>query len=163
MSLFEEDFDIDYDLENFDGVNFGDIFYLNYYGINVFFYVCGLDHHRVRIYELAKKRKIINGESAEYLAPYFKATTSPKVVLEHNCWTKSEFWVETTKDGRLVIPVWDGPLIYMAIALGYPAPTPGPVYAFPLKKEKEEGIFKYYWLAPHKINQRKLNKIKISA
>ena len=163
MSLFEEDFDIDYDLENFDGVKFGDIYYLNYYGINVFFYVCGLDHHKVRIYELAKKRKVINGEHAEYLAPHLRATTSPKVVLQNNCWTKSEFWVETTKEGNLVIPVFDGPLIYTAIKLGIEFPITGYAYATSLKKEKEIGIFKYYWEAPKKIKKQKINKNKISA
>ena len=157
MSLFEEDFDIDYDLENFDGVSFGDIFYLNYYGINVFFYVCGLDHHRVRIFELAKTRKKINGLPSEYLTPGLKPTTSPKVVLSHNSWTKSEFWVETTKDGNLVIPVWDGPLIYKAISLGIECPVPGPMYAMPLKQEQKAGIFKYYWPAPQKIKKQNKN------
>ena len=155
MSLFEEDFDADYDLGNVGGIEFGDIFYLNYYGINVFFYVCGLDHNRVRIYELAKKRKIINGVHAEFLTPKLSPTTSPLVVLKHNSWTKSEFWVETTKDGRLVIPVWDGPLVYQAIKIGNEIPVIGEFYAIHLKEEQEAGILNYYWPAPERKKQKK--------
>ena len=163
MSLFEEDFDADYDIENVSGVKFGDIFYLNYYGINVFFYVCGLDHNRVRIYELAKKRTIVDGIHAEYLTRDLKPTTSPRIVLNNNCWTKSDFWVDTTKDGRLIIPVWDGPLVYQAIKLGNGLPAIGEFYACHLKKEQEDGVSNYYWPAPEKKNKKNKNKIKISA
>ena len=147
MSLFEEDFDADYDIENVDGVKFGDIFYLNYYGINVFFYVCGTDHHRVRIFELAKKRGMINGIHAEYLAPGLKPTTAPKVVLSHNSWTKSEFWVNTNEEGQIYIPVNDGPLLHKALKLGVEYPLTGEYRAIPLKYNN---ILEYYWELPKK-------------
>jgi len=163
MSLFDEAFDVDISIENTSGVNFGDIYYLNYYGINVFFYVCGLDHSRVRIYELAKKRKIINGIHAEYLTPNLNPTTSPRIVLNNNCWTKSDFWVDTTKDGRLVIPVWDGPLVYNAIKLGNDIPMIGEFYAIHLKEEQENGILHYYWPAPQKVSKKNKNIFKSNA
>ena len=162
MSLFEEDFDIDYDLGNEDGVEFGDIFYLNYYGINVFFYVCGLDHHRVRIYELAKKRGVIGGIHVEYLTYSLRPTTCPKVVLLKNCWTQSEFWVRTTPDKKLEIWIGAGPLYFKAKALGQ-EPVPGYVYAVHLEEEQENGILNYYWPAPVKKKKQNKNKIKINA
>lgn len=145
MSLFEEDFDADYDIENVDGVKFGDVFHLDYYGINVFFYVCGTDHHRVRIFELAKKRGVINGIHAEYLAPGLKPTTAPKVVLSHNSWTKSEFWVETNKEGQLCIPINDGPLLRKALKLDVEYPLTGEYRAYPVAEAT-----KYYWEVPKK-------------
>ena len=163
MSLLEEDFDVDYDIGNADGVEFGDIFYLNYYGVNVFFYVCGLDRHRVRVYELAKKRSVIDGVSAEYLTPDFKPTSAPKVVLTHNSWTKSEYWVKTTPDGRLEFYIGFGPLMCKAMKVSEQYPVSGYVYAFSLKKEQEVGILKYYWEAPKPVKKQKRNKIKISA
>ena len=156
MSLLEDDFDIDYDIGNYDGVDFGDIFYLNYYGINVFFYVCGLDHHQVRIYELAKKRSTINGVHAEYLTPDLKPTRSPKVVLEHNSWTKSEFWVKTDSQGNLIIPLGsNSPLVKEAYKLGVYLPASEYAYAFSLKEQQKEGILKYYWEAPKKKIEKK--------
>ena len=163
MSLFEEDFDADYDIENVDGVEFGDIFYLNYYGINVFFYVCGTDHHRVRIFELAKKHITVNGIKAEAIAPKLSPTTSPKVVLSNNCWTKSNFWVDTNSDGQIYIPVNDGPLVYKAISLGVEYPLTGEYRAYPLKKEKENGILNYYWELPKRTNHKNKNILKINA
>lgn len=150
MSLFEEDFDIYYDLENFDGIDFGDVAYLNYYGINLFFYVCGLDHHRVRIFELAKKRATIDNVKVEYLTKDLKPTTSPKIVLEHNSWTKSEYWAKTTKDGRIEINIEYGPLTYMAQKMGVEFPITGPMYAYVLKEEKKKGVANFYWPAPGK-------------
>lgn len=154
MSLFEEDFDIDYDLGNEDGVEFGDVFYLNYYGINVFFYVCGLDHHRVRVYELAKKRAVIDGAHVEYLTHNLRPTTCPKVVLLKNCWTQSEFWVKTTPDKKLEFWIGAGPLYFKAQSLGH-YPVPGYVYAQLCEEEQEAGIVNFYWPAP--IKKKKLN------
>lgn len=147
MSLFEEDFDADYDIENVDGVKFGDIFYLNYYGINVFFYVCGTDHHRARIFELAKKRIKYEGKSVEVLTSKLAPTTSPKVVLEHNSWTKSNFWVDTNKEGQIYIPVNDGPLLHKALKLGVEYPLTGEYRAIPLNNNN---ILEYYWELPKK-------------
>lgn len=161
MDLLDPNFDADYDIGNDDGVSFGDIFYLNYHGINLFFYVCGLDRHRVRIYELAKKRKVINGIHAEFLTPKLAPTTCPKVVLMKNLWTKSEMWVETTSDGNIIIPVTQV-LINMARRNGEPTPVMGNVLAYPLKEELEMGILNYYWPAPS-LSRKKLNKIKIMA
>ena len=163
MVLLQEDFDADYCIENVDGIEFGDILYLNYYGINVFFYVCGVDHHQVRLFELAKKRLKMNGESIEVLAPGLKPTTVPKIVLENNCWTKSEYWARTTSDQKVEIPIWDGPLIYNAIKLGIENPVPGYAYAILIDKEERKDIFKYYWSAPKKAKKQKRNIFKISA
>ena len=60
MSLFNED--PNYDIENEDGIEFGNIFYLSYYGINVFFYVCRTNQHSVAVFELAKKKVKIDAE-----------------------------------------------------------------------------------------------------
>lgn len=161
MDLLDPNFDADYDIGNDDGVNFGDIFYLNYHGINLFFFVCGLDKHRVRIYELAKKRVVVNGIHAETLTPKLAPTTCPKVVLMKNLWTKSETWVETTSDGNILLPVTQI-LINMARRNGEQTPAMGSVLAYPLKEELEMGILNYYWPAPS-LSRKKLNKMKIIA
>lgn len=164
MNLLQDDFDADYDVGNVDGVRFGDIFYLNYYGINVFFYVCGLDTHRVRVFELAKKRKKINGESAEYLAPHLKPTSAPYFVLEHNCWTKSEHWFETTTEDRMIVPIdMYSPIHKKVLDLGIDFPITGYAYAIKLDKEQRANVLTYYWEAPKRIKKQKINKIKISA
>lgn len=167
MSLLQADFDADYDLDNVDGVMFGDIYYLNYYGINVFFYVCRIDHHRVAVFELAKKKAKLpkTGECVEFIHPKLKPARSPLVVLENNCWTKSNFWVDTNKEKQLIIPVaFLSPLYNCALDLGIELPMSGEYCAVPLTKEQDEGtLFTFYWDVPKKAKNKNKNKIDISA
>ena len=164
MDLLEDGFDADFCIDNVDGAMFGDIYYLNYYGINVFFYVCGTDTHRVRVYELAKKRGKINGESAECLTLNFRPTKAPYFVYKHNCWTKSEFWLETTTENRIIVPIdMFSPIHKKVLDLGIDFPITGYAYAVKIEKEQRKNILSYYWEAPKKIKKQKINKIKISA
>ena len=101
----------------------------------------------MRIFELAKKRGIINGIHAEYLTPKMNPTTSPMVVLSNNCWTKSNFWVDTNEEGQIYIPVNDGRLLHKALELGIEYPLTGEYRAIPLKTNN---ILEYYWEAPRK-------------
>lgn len=150
MSLFEDDFDARTDIDNEDGFQFGDIIYVNYYGINVFLAVCGVDHHRVCLYELAKKRTVVDGIHVEYLTLNLSPTSSPKIVLRNNCWTKSDYWARTTKDGKVELYINDGPLLRTALKLGVEYPVTGYVYAEALKEEGKKGICNYCWPAPVK-------------
>ncbi len=157
--LLDPSFDADYDIGNDDGIEFGDCYYLNYYGINVLFYVCGLDKHRVRIYELAKKKRIIDGVSAEYLTPELKPTRSPLVVLENNCWTKSNYWARTNNKRQIEIPVKvSDPLYKKAVELGIEYPATGLCYAIWLEEEQKKGVANFYWPAPKKNKKKVSNK-----
>ena len=154
--ILDVNFDADYDIGNDDGVNFGDLYYLNYYGINVFFYVCGLDKHKVRIYELAKKKRIIDGVSAECLTPGLRPTHTPLVVLENNCWTKSNFWASTNNKPQIEIPInaFD-PLFKKALELGVEYPMTGFCYAIWMEEEQKNGVLNYYWPTPNKKTKKK--------
>ena len=124
--ILDVNFDADYDIGNDDGIEFGDLYYLNYYGINVFFYVCGLDKHRVRIYELSKKKRIIDGVSAEFLTPTLKPTRAPLIVLENNGWTISNYWARTNNKRQIEIPInVSDPLYKKALELGVEYPVTG--------------------------------------
>lgn len=160
MSLLEKGFDIDIDIENVDGVKFGDVFYLNYYNINVFFYVCRTGVDQVAIFELAKKKVLYNNEKVEVLAPGLKPARNPLVVIKNNCWTKSEFYVRTTKDKELIIPVaFRSPLYLAAIELGNEFPTTGNFRAFLVKD-----CYAYFGKIPEKIKKiKKINKINKNA
>lgn len=141
-----EGFDPYTDIENIHGVSFGDIFYLVYYGICIFFYVCCSDHHQVAIYELAKKRikHPTLGKTIEMLTEDLKPTKSPYVVLENNCWTKSCFLVKTAEGGRIIIPVEAGSRLYnKAIQLGVEFPDTGEFYAEKLDT-KNKAPLEYY-------------------
>lgn len=155
MSLFEEDFDADYDIENVDGVKFGDIFYLDYYGINVFFYVCRTDHHQVAIFELAKKKVkldyVSEEEKVEIVDRRLVPARKPYIVTENNCWTKSEFFVKTTEEGHILIPIKYKSRIYNeALKLGEEFPITGEYRAVPLAD-----FAKYYYELPKSKKQRK--------
>lgn len=147
-----DDFDPYIDIENYDGVKFGDIFYLVYYDIYVFFYVCCSDHHQVAIFELAKRRikHPTLGKSVEMLTDDLKPTKSPYIVLENNCWTKSSFLVKTTKEGKLIIPVEVGSRLYnKAIQLGVEYPVTGEFYAEKLDTNTRT-VLDYYCDIPKK-------------
>ena len=159
----DEEFDADISIDNVHGALFGDIYYLNYYGINVFFYVCGTDTHRVRVYEMAKKKRVINGESAEYLTPKFRPASSPYFVLKHNSWTKSEYWLKTTTENRMIVPIdIYSPIYKKALSLGIEYPITGYAFATKIEKETRRHILDYYWAAPAKRPKKSKAKREIN-
>ena len=141
-----DDLTIQIGSENVDGALFGDVYYLNYHGINVFFYVCRTSMFKVCIFELSKKKIKYEGKTVDVLCDGLKPTKSPKVILDNNCCYKSDFWVSTTKDGAIEIFIDSSlPLYKQAIKEGVEFPETGPVYAYKLKEELENGILNYYW------------------
>lgn len=165
--LYMEEIDLEIGTENENGIIFGDCFYLNYYGINVFFYVCKTNKDSACVYELAKKRVKYEGRTVEILCNNLVATKSPLVVLENNCYTKSNFWVSTTKDKCLIIPVeYLSPLYKKALEQGVEFPATGEFKALMLEEEKKKGFLRFYWEVTKpikKIKKQKNKKITIRA
>ena len=152
--------------ENKDGIIFGDCFYLNYYGINVFLYVCKTTSYQACVFELAKKRMRYNGKMVEVLSRNLKPTKAPLLVLENNCFSKSEYWLDTTSDNSsdkcLLVPVhaYD-PLYKKALDAGVEIPETGIFKAICLEKEREIGLGRFYWeVESRKLKNKKINKIQ---
>lgn len=163
-----DELDLEIGTENKNGIIFGDCFYLLYCGINVFFYVCKTNKDNACVYELAKKRIKYEGKTVEILCNNFRPTKNPVVVLDNNCYTKSEYWVPTTEDGCILIPVSAGdPLYEKAIEeMGVEFPPTGEFKAIPLTEERKNGLMCYYWdviLPDKKPKNKKIKKIKIRA
>lgn len=103
-----DEYEINMGLENKDDVWWGDVFWLRYHDINVFFAVSFTDTHKVAIYELAKRKFKSGDEVYEEIINQYQPTRSPYVVLKNNCSLKTNHWVETeTKylempDGKLM-------------------------------------------------------------
>lgn len=92
---------------NQDGVNLGDIFWVRYRKINVFFMVAKTKRHSVALFELETSFKEFIGEENmpyESFVENFKPRKRPYIITGNNCWTKTEFWVKTDKDGNVHIP-----------------------------------------------------------
>ena len=132
--------------ENLDEVLFGDLFYLNYYGVNVFFYVCRTSLYQVAIYEIKKKRIKYENQIVEIIDSDLKPSHKPLVVTENNCWTKSRFWVNTTHEKKLLIPInINTPVYKEAIKQGTEFPETGYFEAVWLEEEQKKGVANYYW------------------
>ena len=141
--------DLDYKagLLNEYGIIFGDIFYLRYCGINVFFCVCKTTTTQCCIFELAKKRIKYKGKIVEVLYGEYKGAKKPLVVTEDNCYSKSNFWVDMKNENEIWIPITtDLPLYKCACekAKDY-IPKLGEFEAVKLTEEKANGILNYYW------------------
>lgn len=129
-------------LDNEYGIVFGDIFFLRYQDINVFFYVCGTTSSQVRLYELAKKKRRINGKTVNTLCCGLKPTQSPNIITENNCWHKSTFWVNIKDDEHIFIPIESNMPIYHKTKYPYL----GDFEAIKLTdEEKQNGVLNYYW------------------
>ena len=92
---------------NQDGVNLMDIFCFKYRKINVFFMVAKTKSHSVALFELETNLGEFIGEDNmpyETFAKDFKPRKRPYIIPKNNCWTKTEFWVKTSKDGYAHIP-----------------------------------------------------------
>ena len=131
--------------ENVDGILFGDVFYLNYHGINIFLYVCRTSYFQVAVYELGTKKIKYENKQVEIINN-MKPARKPLIVTEDNCWTKSRFWVDTTKDHELIIPInSDTPAYKEAIKMGIEFPETGLFKAIWLETEQKEGLGRFYW------------------
>ena len=141
-----EDFELEIGPDNVDGVEYNSYYYLDYYGVNVFFCVCKTDRFRVCIYELAKKQVKVNGEICDALCKGLKPNKNPLVVKENNCPTKSKFWVQSTKEGNLLIPIPLCSTLYNeAVKAGTPYPNYGYGIATCIDQLTEKGLLRYYW------------------
>lgn len=129
--------------DNEDGIIYGDIFYLCYYGINVFLKVCRTSPKQVAVYELAKKKLKGNKEGI-----ILKPTKAPVLVADNNCPSKSNFWARTrTERGNIYIDVdvpYNSLLVKRAHDMGFPL-VKLCVSAIHIKEEQENGVLNYYW------------------
>lgn len=133
--------------ENDYGICFGDIFYLRYCDINVFFYVCKTSSKQVCVYELEKKRIKNNGIIVEILDRKLKGSKKPLIITENNCSTKSDFWVDVKDKEHIWIPIYSELPIYskaFEMAKDY-IPTIGDFEAIKIVDENKIGILNYYW------------------
>lgn len=130
--------------DNRHDIIFGDIFYLNYYDINVFFQVCKTSYNQVAIYELEKKRIDVDKEK---VCPY-KRARKPLLIIKNNCYRKSTYWVDTDYDDDL------NKIIYLNISMDSPLyKLAQEKYLFPnlfvsaicLEDEQEKGLGNYYF------------------
>ena len=145
------------DAVNVDGINLMDIFYVVYNDINIFFMVSKTRSHAVALFEL----ETINGKFiGEDNMPYetidkdFKPRKRPYIIPENNCWTKTEFWVKSDKNGCLHIPILaNAPLVRLDIARGRtPIMTEWVVEKLPKDKIIEE--FKALCYAPFPVKRQ---------
>ena len=144
------------DFENTHGYIIGDIFWLNYYDINIFLYVCKVDINKVLVYELqTKKIKNEKNKYIEIIKPGLKIIK--KSLLRDKNETK-KFWVETKEDGlqvpiRYMCPIYKE-IIDRGISL---YPKFGIMKAVCLIEEKKNGIGNYYWETSNKIRKRNID------
>ena len=136
-----------YGTDNDYDIRFGDIFYLKYCGINVFFCVCKTSSAQCCIFELAKKTIKYEGKKVEVLCGEYKGSKKPLVVTEDNCYTKSRFWVYAKNKDVIWIPITsDLPLYKKACEQAKDfIPRLGDIPAIKLEEEKKNGILNYYW------------------
>jgi hypothetical protein len=107
----------------------GDVFLLNYYGILVFFQVCGTTEKNAYLVELAT-------EKIEYgiiINPLLKTSKNPYFVLKNNVRSKSTYRVMTTLfhgDAVLAIKITDKDRIYQEALSIVDYPKEGYFYAY---------------------------------
>ena len=132
-----------------------DVFYLNYYGINVFFQVCQTQEDKVCVYELATKTRKIKGKKVDTLTNRLKPSKNPLFVPKYmNTYTKSEYWVPSyiLEDRNSAIMLSIGlfdPIYNEAVRRGTNYPSFGFVYPHKVtdyinkyweRKEEDEGF-----------------------
>lgn len=110
------------DAINQDDVNLMDIYWVKYRKINVFFMVSKLKSHSVALYELETKVNKLIGEDDKYyetICEGFKPRKRPYIITNNNCWSKTEFWVKSDKDGCIYLEISpDSPLCKLDEARG---------------------------------------------
>lgn len=91
---------------NIHGIIIGDIFQINYYGINVFFMVAKTETEKVYIVELGTKSVKINGEEHDVALGRLKYAKNPYIVKENNNITNTRYAVCPIEEkGDVYLPI----------------------------------------------------------
>ena len=130
--------------ENEHGAMYGQIYYLDFHGINLFFFGCRTAARHISLFELEKKRIQQEGKTVEIIHPRLKPARKPLLIEDNNCEYKTNYWAETGKECVYVTVYADSPLFKQAYEDGK-EPMPGTYKAVWLKEEQEKGIANYYW------------------
>lgn len=123
------------------GVFLGDIFLLNYCGINVFFRVCKTYKNSVCLYEIKTKEINCEGKKCIALSKKLVANKEPFIIdKKYNTQTKSNYEVYPIptpyEDGGVVIPIEitpSCPLFLEALKNENEYPMIGTAYAYKIK------------------------------
>ena len=163
--LTQEDYEIiqECGVDNVHGVEYGDIYYLNYYGINVFFKVCKTEPKRVCVFELQKRRVHVEGQEdvKEALGLNLWAAKDPLIVTKNNSEAKSKFWVNSDKDKVIWFFIDNTyPIYELAYDLGL-NPEFGFFGAESCASFQNNGICRYYWDMPVDARKRKKKKNQV--
>lgn len=135
---------------NKDNIYICDLFYLNYFGINVFFVVCNTRYDEVCLFEVKTKIKKINGEKVEILSKRLSPSKKPYIIPENeNSLNKSKFWVSPLKipfekDVWLPIKIDASSRIFtLALEEGEGYPITGTAYAKPVENDFRTSCWEY--------------------
>lgn len=139
---------------NEDGIILQEIYMLNYYGVYVFFRVCGTKKNSVYLIELATKKTKWGIMLTKDLHP----SKNPLVVRKDNVFTKSTYEVTPVYyQGKLVLPIavnYCDPL-WMEAKKHADYPIWGTAYAVRVKK-----YLNVYWKDPTAEKDKKGQKKK---
>ena len=132
-----DELDLSIGFENKNGVLYGEVYYLDYYGQNIFFAVSKSGTYQVCVYELAKKRIKKQGKEVEIICRGRKQSKKPLVF-------GTETWVET-EEKSLLIPINIHTPVYRHVTSYVEFPATGTFKAICLEEEMRNGILNYYW------------------
>lgn len=107
----------------------GDVFLLNYYGIMVFFQICGTTENYVYLVELDTKED----ENGLFINPSLKTSKNPYFVLKNNVRSKSTYKALTTlfrREAVVAIKITDKDRIYQEALNITDYPEEGYFYAY---------------------------------
>lgn len=91
---------------NIYGVFIGDIFQINYYGINIFLMVAKTEAEKVYIVELGTKSVKIENEEYDVSCGRLKYSKNPYIVKENNNITYTKYGVvPIEKKGEVFLPI----------------------------------------------------------
>ena len=166
MTKEEREILIETGMTNKHGVCFGDFYYFNYYGINVFFRVCKTTDMQVCLYEIEKKKVTVVGESElkECIHYDVKPARHPLVITENNTSRNSQYWVFSCEDKSVSLYIDSSyPIYKLAKELGL-NPEEGFLNAISLAGIQPNGVCNYYWdinvKEPDRKKIKKENKLK---
>ena len=138
-------------LDNKDDIITGDVFWLNYYGINIFLGVSKTMYDQVAVFEIKKYKYWEQGldDYADVINDKFRYETNPLLVTGKNNFMKTEFWVDTDF-GKVtncaVLKIWvgdDSKLFKKAQELNPGVDiVPGYKYAIEVKD-----VYSHYWIS----------------
>lgn len=127
-------------------IEIGDVFYLHYYGINLFFRVGATDVDGVYIYELATKKDIINDMLVDILVRGLKPSRRPWIVPQrYNSWTHADYFTKSgvDSDGKyIVVTISYGSPLHKAVGMGDSKFGTMKVYQIDFGNE---GPYAWYW------------------